>query len=158
LDATLNRVSARAVFSSAEERIENIAESLTQNAGGTERDLLSKSLQETLLYCVGIDTAVSYSQVKTRLTRFLDRQGAPAVIQLFLSLFFFNYVWFETGESFRAVALSPGEFEKEMESVERICQRIVASTWEAYEVTERPLDSPAAEELIRDIEKRLRGE
>jgi hypothetical protein len=155
--ATLHRTSARAIFCPAPELIENMAESLIQNAGDIERRLLSKSLQETLLYCIDLDTSLSYTQTKVRLTEFLQRRGTPALIQRFLSLCFFNFIWFQTGDSFRASAETDSAFEKDLESVEQICQSAVASSWEAYETVERLMDLTAAQELIRNIEERLRG-
>ena len=157
LDATLNLTSAGVTGSLAPELIETIAESLIQVKGGIERDLLSKSLQETLLYCIGIDTGARYPQLKSKLTRFLNRRGTAALIQQFLSLYFFNFVWFETGESFRAVAATSSAFEEDMDSVERICEKAVASSWKAHEIAQRPLDSLAAQELFQDIAKSLRG-
>jgi hypothetical protein len=157
LDATVTGASARATFSPAAELIENIAESLIQSADGFERRLLSKSLQETLLYCIGLDTRITRAQLKVRLAEFLKRKGPAVLIQQFLSLCFFNFVWFQTSDSFRASAETDSAFEKDIENVERLCERAVASSWEAYESIQRPLDSPAAKELIRNIENRLRG-
>jgi hypothetical protein len=144
------------MFGPASTLIENIAENLIEQASGIERDLLSKSLQETLLYCTGIDFELDYSELKTRLLRLLESRGKSVLIEQFLSLCIFNFVWFQVGDSFRATARTPSSFEKDMESVERICQRIVASTWRSY--ASRQLNTAAAEKLIRRIEQQLRGD
>jgi len=141
----------------AAEMIETIAERLTKGGNGVERKLLSKSLQETLFYCVGFDAKMSYPEFKGILARYLDRHGASSIIELFLSLFFFNFVWFETGDSLRALAWNPGSFEKNMEEVEALCKRVVNATWKKFDETQRPLDLTAARELTREIETHLRG-
>jgi hypothetical protein len=153
LDAS--RIAAKA--EAGADVVENIAESLIRNADGIDRKLLSKSLQETLFYCTGCEADIDYSQVKTRVIRYLERRGASSILLLFLSLYFFNFVWFETGESFRAASPSSSEFEKDMERVEELCQGVVASFWKTFELGEGPLDSSAARKLIRDIEQQLRG-
>ena len=84
-----------------------------------EADLLSKSLQEALFYCVGFDANISSAEFSKKFGRYLKRHGTGPFIQRFLSLFFFNYVWSETRESFMAMAETPSEFKKDMESVER---------------------------------------
>jgi hypothetical protein len=142
----------------AADLIENIAESLIRATSGIEqRKLLSKSLQETLFYCAGIDANIDYPQFKTEFTRYLARHGAASIVQLFLSLYVFNFVWFEVSESFRATARTPYSFEKDMEGVEAICKEVVDLVWKRFERTKRPLDSSAARELMLDIEQQLRG-
>jgi hypothetical protein len=136
--------------------IEDIAEDLI-DATGVERKLLSKSIQETLFYCVGFHADIDYSRFKTQLIRYVDRQGESSFMQRFLSLYFFNFVWFHTGESFRNLARTCDSFSKDMEFVERVCKKAVASKWKSFEQTHRLLDSTAAKELVRNIEQHLRG-
>ena len=156
-DGKDGRWTSAAKFNPTLDVIESIAESLIKNASGIKRRLLSKSLQEALLYSVGFDTEIDYSEFKTRFMRYLDRQGPSSFIQRFLTLYFFNFVWFETGESFRALSCTSHSFEKDMEGVERICGRIVASTWKSFEQTHRRLGPPAARKLVQNIEQHLRG-
>jgi hypothetical protein len=137
--------------------IERIAEGLIANACGTERGLLSKSLRETLYYSVGFDENIPENQLTTRLSRYLIRRGAPAFIRRFLSLFFFNFVLFETSESFRGLARSLQDFERDLEDLDRVCHQTVASVWKSFERTRRPLDLSAVADLVRQIEHRLRG-
>ena len=72
----------------ASDLIEQIAEDLTKHTTGIERQLLSKSIQETLFYSVGFRANLTASQIKTRLRQFLDRQGRACLTQRVLSLFF----------------------------------------------------------------------
>jgi hypothetical protein len=152
----LNPISVKVTLSRAGGSIRVIADSLTENASGIERDLLSKSLQETLLYCTGIDPELDYAEIKARVLRFLSTHGRPALLEQFLSLCFFNLVWFQIDDSFRTNALD--SFERDIDHVDKICQKIVASTWSSFESRDGELGPGAAEELIRRIEDRLRGD
>jgi len=152
---TLEKPSARRVANG--DPTKRIAESLIANASATERRLLLKSLQEALYYAVRFDADVAEAQLINRLSQYLSRRGASAFIRRFLSLFFFNFVQFETGKSFRGLACSSQAFEKHIEDLDRVCRQTVASIWKSFEKTKRPLDLPAATELVRQIDQRLRG-
>src|SRR5262249_36139406 len=65
------RMTVKAMRRSHSDLIEDIAESLI-DATGVERKLLSKSLQETLFYCVGFQSDIDHSRFKTQLTRYVD--------------------------------------------------------------------------------------
>jgi len=141
----------------APDPIRQIAENLIEHASGIERDLLLKSVQEVLFYSVNFETGLNGGQIKTRLKQFLDHEKRSTFIRQFLSFYFFNYVWYHTGESFRAWALTSQVFEKEMENVEKTCEKTVASAFKSHEREEAVLDRNAAEELIQNVEQRLRG-
>ena len=141
----------------APDPIRQIAENLIEHASGIERDLLLKSVQEVLFYSLNFETGLNGAQIKTRLKQFLDHEKRSTFIRQFLSFYFFNYVWYYTGEAFRAWALTSQVFEKEMENVEKICEKIVASAFRSHEREEAVLDRNAAKELIHNVEQRLRG-
>ena len=141
----------------APDPIRQIAENLIEHASGIERDLLLKSVQEVLFYSVNFETGLDGGQIKTRLKQFLDHEKRSTFIRQFLSFYFFNYVWYYTGEAFRAWALTSQVFEKEMENVEKICEKTVASAFKSHEREEPVLDRNAAKELIHNVEQRLRG-
>ena len=149
-------IAAKRNWRSRADLIEEIAEGLIEGETGIERKLLSKSLQETLFCCLGFRTDLDYSQFRTQFIRYLERQGASSFIQRFLSLYFFNFVWLHTGESFRTLARNSDSFSKDMERVEYVCQKAVAANWKLFEQTHRLLDSSSARELICNIEQRLR--
>ena len=138
--------------------VEEVAEYLIQNGRSTERKLVSKTLQELLYYCAGFNTDLDYSQLRARLARYLKRRHVATFLKKFLSQYFFNYVWFETGDSFRALSRNRESFEQHMMQVERFCHKVVASTWKAF-AKGRPLilDSMVAAELVKSIERQLRG-
>jgi hypothetical protein len=155
LDA--DRVAAKAELHRPADFIENLAETLIDHGSGADRKLLLKSLQETFLYCVGFESNLTRAQFKVRFTRYLSREGASPFMVRFLSLHFFNFVWFEVGESFRTLAWSSDSFVKDMESVERVCQKTAAIGWKKVEQSQQVLDITAATEIVRSIEQQLRG-
>jgi hypothetical protein len=132
--------------------IEQIAESLIEGAAGAERQLLSKSLQETLFYCVGFKPGLQYPEASRRIRQYIARESSDALLQRFLALHFFNFVWFTTGESFRALAWTSAAFEKDMENVEALCQKAVSDLWKPGDLS----NVNAARQLVRAIEARLR--
>jgi hypothetical protein len=137
--------------------IERTAESLIENASGIERRLLSKSLQETLIHCSGFATDLTPGELRKRVRQFLRREGSGLVMQRLLSSYFFNFIWFQTSESFRTRACTTAEFEDDMKSVEAHCEKIAAETWKSFERTKRALDVAGARQLVRTLEERLRG-
>src|SRR4051812_15084593 len=58
---------------------------MVEHVQGIDRDLLLKSLEEALFY------------------------GKESLIQRFLYLYFFNFIWFQIGEDFRASAGTAAE-------------------------------------------------
>jgi len=137
--------------------VEQIAEDLTSSASGTERKLLSKSLQEAIYYGVRFDTKIDFDEFNVRLSRYLHRWGIGTLIRRFLCLFFFNFVRFHIGESLRELSGTTAEFESYSQDLERVCQRAVGPVWLSFEKTNRSLDLRAANKIMSDIEHRLRG-
>jgi hypothetical protein len=139
--------------------VEQIAADLIGGtARGTERKLLSKSLQEAMYYAVRFETNLDYNELNARLSQYLHRWGTRTFIIRFLSLFFFNFIRFHTSESLRALAKDPAEFEQFLGEIDLVCHRRVASVWRSFEKTNQPLDLRAAKKLVSDIEQRLRDD
>jgi hypothetical protein len=137
--------------------IEQIAKGLSSGTSGTEQQIIVKSLQEAVFTCVGFDTNLDAARVGTRLKRYFDRHGKTAFIRKFLSHYFFNFVWSQIGESFRAESDTNHSFELAMRTVDEICQKTVASVLASAEFRNRHLDHSLAEKLIQNIEERLHG-
>jgi hypothetical protein len=154
-DTPSPRVPAKASEDKDSDAIEQVAESLIEDVSGIDRRLLSKSLQETLIRCSGFAVDLTQNELRKRVRQFLKRESSAFTMQRFLSSYFFNFIWFQTGESFRTRAWTTAEFENDMESVEAHCDKIVAETWKTCEQTRRPLDVAAARQLTRTLEKRL---
>jgi len=137
--------------------VEEIAEDLIgTKARGTERKLLSKSLQEAIYYAVRFDPDLDHDEFYARLSRYLRRFGMGTFMRRFLSLFFFNLIRIHTSESFRAVAKDPVEFEHYLAEIDRVCRRRVVSIWKSFEKSKQPLDLRAAKKLVAHIEHSLR--
>ena len=142
------------IYTEAPDLIAAIAEYLTRDARRLQRDLLCKSVQEALFLSVGTEPQLSRPQFEARLMRFLRRRGSSGLLRQFLSLYVFNVVWFQTGESFRASAGTNDSFVRDMENLERKSRRIVHAT---FRKMPHPLTPTSAEELIADIGQRLRS-
>jgi hypothetical protein len=138
--------------------IEQVAESFIANAAGTERQLLSKSLQEALYCSIGFKTNIESEQLNKQLSRYLQVRGVSFFIRNFLSLFFFNFVRFETSDYLQTVAQSSKTFERYIDRIDNVCHETVDTVWKSFEETRRPLDLRGASELISQIEERLHGD
>jgi hypothetical protein len=133
-----------------------IAESLTKDESGLERDLLQKSLQETLLYSAGPASQMGTADVEARLLRFLRVRGSAGLVRRFLSFHLFNVVWFQTADSFRGLARNQQTFVEDMESLEQMCRRVVTSVCKSHRF-DGGLHLSTAEQLVGKIERRLMG-
>jgi hypothetical protein len=158
IERTLNRLAGRKTFKLGMDLIQKIAEKLTDHAQGVERDLLSKSVQETLFYSVSTDPDLSDTDVRIRLRQYLNDHAPSALSHRFLSLGLFNLVWFLTSEGFRSEAATAAAFEQDLEDVEQACRKIVASAYVSLNLMQRPIDAAAAGEFVMAIQQRLRGE
>jgi|SRR5579862_5166045 len=132
--------------------IEQIAENLVEPASGIERQLLLKSVQEALYYCVGFATNLTAPQITMSVKRWLAHHGQAALLQRFLSLYFFNAIWLHTAEVFRGQAITVEALERDLQQLEQVCHEAIG---EAYEQIET-LEAASAEQLLRAIEQRLR--
>jgi hypothetical protein len=137
--------------------IEHVAKSLIHDGTVIERQLLLKSLQETLFVTADFQTGLSYGELLRRIRRKIQHDGAEVLLQRFLSFHFFNVVWFQTGESFRALAPTSAALEKDMTIVEKLCETAVAHGWRFREPKRPILDPAKAQKLVRTIEDHLRG-
>jgi hypothetical protein len=122
-----------------------ISEHLTKDVKGFKGDLLRKSLQEALFLTLGT------TRRRVGHTFFLRRQGR-GLVRCFMRLHLFNVAWVETSESFRAVAGAQKIFVEDMESVERLCRRIVDSAWRSQDIR-GTLDPFSARKVINRIER-----
>ena len=134
--------------------INRIATELTFDLTGLDGDFLRKSLQELFFQIAGTDDEITESDLASRLMIVLRRRGSAGLLRRFLSVHLFNVVWFQTGDSFRALAWTPNSFVHDMETVEVICRRIVDSTWRSRKLL-GPLDRASASELVEQLALRL---
>jgi hypothetical protein len=131
-----------------------IAENIICDATAPERDLLRKSMEETLFYIVRPDPRLTRSQFQVRFTRFLRHRGLSSLLRMFLSLHLFNIVWFQTEQSFRRLAATDESFLRYTRDVERTCSRIVNGCWMSHEIA-LPFVDPFPDKLLQNIQERL---
>ena len=136
--------------------INGIAESLTREESGFERDLLRKSLQETLVYSAGPASQLGKADVEARLLRFLRVRGPAGLVRRFLSFHLFNVIWFQTADSFRGLARNQDRFVEDMQGLEQMCRRVVTSVCKSHRFN-GGLHLSTAEQLVDKIERRLMG-
>ena len=139
-----------------ENLIVRVAQDLTQDARGTERDFLCKSLIETLLSISGLEPGVDRPVLAERFARYLQAHSSTELLRKFVSIHVFNVVWFRCCDLLRVEAKSNGDFVRTMEGVEHFCHRVVDMTWDAQKI-KRPLTSSSANELVDRIAKRFCG-
>jgi len=132
--------------------VELIAEALLGSAGGIERQLLLKSVQEALYYCIDFASNLTGPQITVRLKRFLSQHGRVPLVERFLSLYFFNAVWFHTAESFRGEMITMDVLEHDQQQIENICHEAIVAVYQDIQM----FDARTAQKLIDEIEQRLR--
>jgi hypothetical protein len=114
-------------------------------------------MQEAIFECSGFGVDLSHLELRRKVRQFRRSEGRDLIIQRFLSFYFFNFIWFHTGESFRRRAWSTAAFEHDIESVEELCRKVVAEVWISCECEPGPLSVSTARHLIHSIEERLLG-
>jgi hypothetical protein len=133
--------------------IEQFAQALVSDATGIERLLLLKSLQKAFLDCIGHDTDLMEDEVMARLKGFVTVHGKATFIQLFLSVYFSNYVfWDESQSSLIRWLRTTRPLEKSqrtIEVVESMSRRVVIAAY--VDVRDRS----TAEALLRNIQRKL---
>jgi hypothetical protein len=136
--------------------INGLAESLTRDESGLARELLQKSLQETLIYSAGPASQMGEADVEARLLRFIRVRGPAGLVRRFLSFHLFNVVWFQTADAFRGLARNQQTFLEDMERLEQMCRRTVTSVCKTHRFN-GGLHLSTAEQLVGKIERRLMG-
>jgi len=150
-DAAIADIPGAKTSESVTDVIREIAEHMTKNVKGLEGDVLRKSLQEALFFSLGTRSNQVGSKLHRPVTAFLRRRGS-GLLRRFLTLHLFNVVWLETSESFRAVAQTQNSFVQDMESLERLCQRVVDAAWRSQKIRGQ-LDRSSAKEIINRVQQ-----
>jgi hypothetical protein len=140
--------------SNAYDVIEQSARALVGNATGIEKLLLLKSLQEAFLNCIGPETDLTADEVMARLKGFVTVHGKATFIQLFLAVYFSNYVFWDASQSSLIRWLRSTrpleEPERTIEDIESMCRRVVIAAYMDVK------DRSTAEALLRKIQRKLR--
>jgi hypothetical protein len=100
------------------ELVTEVAATLCQGLTGTEVDIVQKSLQETLFYCLDPESDLSTAEFGSSLQTFLHQRGSKGLIQLFLRLHLFNVIWIERQNAIQAAARDQKVLDQLMSEIE----------------------------------------
>jgi hypothetical protein len=138
----------------AAEVINAIAHSLCLGVPGRARDIINKSLQETLFYCTAGDPDLPPSVFGERLESFLRRGKGRGLIAFFLKIHLFNLIWIDLHEHMQADGGTSETLKKRSKGVENLCHSVVYSCLRS-ERSPSELDSSAVSNLIYAVERNL---
>jgi hypothetical protein len=150
-------VSGLQVFKSPIEGINALADRLTHQFSGLERDFLRKSIQEAILTAAGPQERQGFPDILSGLKRFLTKRGAAAFLELFLSLHVFNIVLFATQGV--PAAHKKHSIVVSIRALERLCGDIVRSVSTDLRLDQKveqlSSDKRIGEAMINTIKHRL---
>ncbi len=129
--------------------ISSVAEAISGDVQGLEKDLLKKSLEETLFVAAGQDLQISPRVTQNRWLRYIKVHGQRAMIEMFLANHLWNVLWFGAGDVFgrsdkRAVDYA-------MRRLRRSCQMLVSAVCRAKGLKDS-INQPVADDVIRALE------
>jgi hypothetical protein len=78
----------------AAEVIARIAEHMTEDLPGTQGEILTAALRESIFEVAALEGDRSYQALEASLQAFLNREGVEGLVECFLSRIVFNRVWF----------------------------------------------------------------
>ena len=134
--------------------IGRLSELLSYDVRGTEREILQKSLHETLLYIADLDADLPVEMFGVTFEKFLRQRGSKGLLQLFLGLHLFNEVWIKLQQRLQTKATDGDSFLASMRWIEQCCLSAVDSAMK--DMSRWPkLSRTLAESLIHAIEFRI---
>ena len=80
--------------------IASVAVTVAGNGRGLEKELLRKSVEETLFVTAGQNLEISPRMAQRRWARYVKAHGQPALIEMFLANHLWNVLWFRAGDVF----------------------------------------------------------
>jgi len=141
---------------------DEIAEGLTPNITGLERDLLRKSLNETVLQAAGLGQRLDSVDVASGIEEFLARYGVNSLLELFLSTYVFDVLCFKIGDFVLGRARNERSVKASLLRLERLCKQVVRLSLQnlrldiaLYRLSK---DARLSQTVIRTIEAALRNE
>lgn len=109
----------------AVEVVARVAEELGKHADGIDGEVLRNSLQAAIIEAAGLHDALDYRDLEAGLRAFLNENGVPGLIELFLGRYVFEAVWAAIED--HAADRSPDEAQLEalMSAIDDISSREV---------------------------------
>jgi hypothetical protein len=107
------------------EVITRISESLSDHAEGLERDVLSKTLKDTILEIAALDNELGFEKLEEALESFISENGVSGFLEVFLTRYVLDAIWMLIEQ--HSQSSSPGESELEalFSAVEHVCRNEV---------------------------------
>ena len=78
----------------APEVVARIAEHLSDDAQGLQKELLTTALRDAIFDAAAIEGDLSYENLDASLQAYLDREGIEGLIELFLGRYVYDRLWF----------------------------------------------------------------
>jgi hypothetical protein len=126
-----------------------VAETLAGDAHGLERDLLRKSIEETLFIAAGQNVQISPRMAQTRWARYVKAHGPPAMIEMLLANHLWNVLWFRAGD---VLGQTEGRaMEHTLRRLRRTCRLLVNAVCQSKGLN-NAVSLPLAEEVIEVLE------
>jgi hypothetical protein len=126
-----------------------VAETLAGDARGLERDLLRKSIEETLFTAAGQNLQISPQMAQSRWARYIKAHGPPAMIEMFLANHLWNVLWFRSGDVFGQT--DGRAMEHTMRRLRRTCRLLVNAVCQSKGLTDS-VSLPVAEQVVGALE------
>jgi hypothetical protein len=149
----------------AAEVVAEIAEHISGQSEGPQRELLTDALRNALLEAAALQNDGSYENLREALEGFLKREGVEGLIELFLTEYVFDRVWVLVENHVDLKTQSNGAADAMAVAVENACRSNVADVITEskragkFEQTDwfGAGGQAAAAELVGDLEIRLTG-
>ena len=149
---------------SAAEVVGRIADHISEQSTGQQRELLRDALRGAMLEAAQIDGG-AYEDLEVGIGTYLQENGTEGLVELFLSEFASNLVWYsieshveqrsasadEAGALRSAIHVACQNRIRELIAVERARSRFNAIDWFGEEGRRR------AQQIVADIEQTLKG-
>jgi hypothetical protein len=129
--------------------IRSVAETFAGHIYGLQRDLLKKSVEETLFVAAGQDVRISPQIARHRWERYIQAQGRSEMIELFLANYLWNVLWFRAGDVFGQTDNRAVEYT--MRRLRRACRLLVNAVCQSKGLKDS-VSLPVAERVVGALE------
>jgi hypothetical protein len=130
--------------------IKSVAGAVTDGFEEAERDVLKKSLEETLFIALSANTGISYLEARQRLAGYVRRKGRIALIEMFVTNQLWNVLWLEAGDVFGRTTKSPKSCENALRDMRQTCRLLVTQACRCQSIR-NAIDLRSANEVVLRI-------
>jgi hypothetical protein len=130
--------------------IKSVAGAVTEGFKEAERDVLKKSLEETLFVALSANMSISSLEARHRLAGYVRRKGRIALIEMFLTNQLWNVLWLEAGDVLGRTTKSTKSCENAMRDMRQTCRLLVTQACRSQRVG-NSVDLRSATEVVLKI-------